>query len=443
MNVFKLPDLGEGLPEAEIVRWFVKVGDVVEAEQPLVEMETAKAVVEVPSPESGRIANLHGEAGDIIETGAPLVTFGNAEETKSHQNSSDITADELESTAAAKGFHAAPQVQALARKLRVNLNTIEGSGKNRTITLADVRNAATQTSEEKPPAIQHSTESNTVTVNFKDRPKVAPKVRTAAQAHGIDIHQLKPSGHQDNVTLKDVQNKRVHKPSTKTIGVGKYQLPQRTQEVTGKPLPMRNERRSMALNMAKARDNTVNTTICEKADITQWPEHSDISVRLIRAVTAACMVEPSLNAWFDGEKAERTLHTAVNIGLAVDSPRGLSVPVIHNAETKSFEELRADINRLRETVYNQSIRPEELKNATITLSNFGMIAGIYATPIVTPPQVAIVATGRVLEELKLTEQGIINSRYIPVSLSFDHRGATGADAARFLAAFVADLSLPY
>lgn len=452
-EVFDLPDLGEGLPDAEIVRWFVKVGDVVEAEQPIVEMETAKAVVEVTSPQSGRIIKLHGEEGDLIETGTPLVTFGNAEEFRSIQEASGSEEQSAEESAAGvkpEKVSVSPPVLALARKLKVDLNRLMEISDGKTITLADVRKAA----EEKTAVLEEGASaqaepmesvihSNTISIDFGKGVRAAPRVRAAAKQSGLDISTLKSTGHQDNVTLKDIHNKRVHRPATQASGSGEYRLPQRTQEVTGKPMPIRGERRSMALNMAKARDTTVNTMISEKADISAWPEKTDVSVRLLRAVTAACMVEPSLNAWFNGEKLERTLHKVVNIGIAVDSPHGLSVPVIRNTENRSNEELRAELNRLREAVYSKTIKPQELQNATITLSNFGMIAGLYATPIVIPPQVAIVATGRIMEELKFAEQGIINARYIPVSLSFDHRGATGGDAARFLAAFVADLSLPY
>jgi 2-oxoisovalerate dehydrogenase E2 component (dihydrolipoyl transacylase) len=449
MNVFNLPDLGEGLPDAEIVRWFVKVGDVVEAEQPLAEMETAKAVVEVPSPQSGRIAILHGKPGDVIETGKPLVTFGNAEEFKSRTGKDHLAEDadgisKVTSLTSSAPQVAAPQastpVQALARKLKVDLAGIRGSGKDDSITLADVRKAAE--AAHAPEEAADPSERAAIAVDFGKGVRAAPKVRAAAGAAGIDMRGLRPTGHQDNVTLADVHRKRVQQPATR-IEPDSYRLPERTQEVTGKPTPVRGERRSMALNMAKARDTIVNTTVYDTADISQWQGKTDISVRLIRAVCAAGMVEPALNAWFDGEKMERTLHQNVNVGIAVDSSHGLSVPVIHGAEGKTAQELRAALNELREAVYAKRIRPEQLQNATITLSNFGMIAGTFATPIVTPPQVAIVATGRIMQELRLTESGIVNVRHIPVSLSFDHRAVTGGDAVRFLAAFIADLSLPY
>jgi 2-oxoisovalerate dehydrogenase E2 component (dihydrolipoyl transacylase) len=451
MNVFNLPDLGEGLPDAEIVRWFVKVGDVVEAEQPLAEMETAKAVVEVPSPFSGRIAILHGKPGDVVETGKPLVSFGNAEEFKSlttkeqPAQDTDETAiskvSALPSAAQSASMQASTQVLALARKLKVDLATVQGSGKDNSITLADVRKTAEAAGMQIKDADQ--SEQAAVAVDFGKGVRAAPKVRATANIHGIDMRNLRPTGHQDNVTLADVQKRRVQQPETRIASPSSYKLPERTLEATGKPIPIRGERRSMALNMAKARDTIVNTTVYDMADISAWQGKQDISVRLLRAVCAASMVEPALNAWFDGEKMERTLHQHVHVAIAVDSSHGLSVPVIHNADAKTAQELRAALNELREAVYAKRIKPEQLQNPTITLSNFGMIAGTFATPIVTPPQVAIVGTGRIMQELRLTDSGIVNVRHIPVSLSFDHRGVTGGDAVRFLAAFIADLSLPY
>jgi pyruvate dehydrogenase E2 component (dihydrolipoamide acetyltransferase) len=449
VDIFKLPDLGEGLPDAEIVRWFVKIGDLVEADQILAEMETAKAVVEVPAPQSGRIVKLHGEPGDVIETGKPLVTFGNAEEFKKIQAVATEESAVIEKPAVFQntGIVASAPVKALARKMKVDLQSVHGSGKDGMITLADVREKArqlrTDSHQNGKDGALSSQETNTVAVNFAGSVRAAPRVRAYASEHGVDIRELKPTGHKDNITLKDVKSRWTSSVQSRINTSGDYRLPERTQEVTGQPQKIRGERRAMALAMAKTRDTTVNTTIYDKAYIDNWLPGSDISVRLVRATIAASMVEPSLNAWFDGENMERTMNPHVDIGIAVDSPHGLSVPVIRAAETLSPAELRAEINRLRQAVYGKTIKPEELKHPSITLSNFGMIAGLFATPIVIPPQIAIVATGRIDDELRLTNGGIIKSRYVPVSLSFDHRGATGGDAARFLAAYVADLTMPY
>ncbi|GIX22344.1 MAG: hypothetical protein KatS3mg121_1127 [Gammaproteobacteria bacterium] len=426
MFVFNLPDLGEGLPDAEIVRWFVKEGDFVEADQPLVEMETAKAVVEVPAPQAGRVLKLHGAPGDIIETGKPLVTLGEAEEYRPEAAEDAPPAEPApEAPAPAATVKASAAVRALARKLGVALDTIEGTGPDGAVTLADVRRAARLAERAARPRAAAS-----------GRVPAAPKVRAWAAEAGVDLDAVDPSGHRGNVTLTDVKSK--WKPGADSEA---YRYPERTQAVTGQAQPVRGERRAMALGMARARDLIVNTTVTDRAFIDHWPAGTDITVRIIRAVIAACMVEPALNAWFDGERMERTLHADVNLGLAVDSPHGLSVPVIHAAQTLDPAALRARIDHLRRAVHEKSIKPEELRGATITLSNFGMIAGLYATPIVTPPQVAIVATGRIDRTLRLTEQGIVNARYLPISLSFDHRAVTGGDAVRFLAAMVADLSL--
>ena len=148
-----------------------------------------------------------------------------------------------------------------------------------------------------------------------------------------------------------------------------------------------------------------------------------------------------MNAWFDGENFERLLHPNVNVGIAVDSPDGLYVPVVHNADRMDMAGVRSRVQELREKIETKSLKQDDQQNATITLSNFGSIAGRYGTPVVSPPQVAILGTGRFRNELKLTDKGITNAKMLPLSLTFDHRACTGGEAARFLAAVIEDLQL--
>ena len=164
-------------------------------------------------------------------------------------------------------------------------------------------------------------------------------------------------------------------------------------------------------------------------------------MRLVRALVAACKSVPALNAWFDGENLTRTLHPHVDIGIAVDTEDGLFVPALRNADVLDPAGLRTALNRIREQVQNRSIPAEELKGYTISLSNFGVFAGRYATPIVVPPCVAIVAAGKLRHEVVAVMGAIQTHRVIPLSLTFDHRAATGGEAARFLKAMLDDLAL--
>ena len=180
----------------------------------------------------------------------------------------------------------------------------------------------------------------------------------------------------------------------------------------------------------------------DDANISKWRKGEDSLARYVRALCLAAKVEPALNAWFDGANMERLVHPEVHVGIAVDMPEGLYVPVVRHAERKSGAELRADVEVLREKIRTKSLKTEDSKDPTITLSNFGSIAGRYGTPIVVPPQVAILGAGRFRNELKLTDKGIENQRMLPLSLSFDHRACTGGEGARFLAALIADLEKP-
>lgn len=211
--------------------------------------------------------------------------------------------------------------------------------------------------------------------------------------------------------------------------------------VFGQPDQVKGVRRNMARVMADAHAKVVPTTICDDADIHAWQPGNDITVRLIRSLVSACKAVPALNAWFDGDSLTRTLHPHVDIGIAVDTDDGLFVPALRNADVLDAAGVRVALNRIREQVQNRSIPAEELKGYTISLSNFGVFAGRYATPIVVPPCVAIVAAGKLRHDVVAVMGAIQTHRVIPLSLTFDHRAATGGEAARFLKAMLDDLAL--
>ena len=405
MSTFKLPDLGEGLPDAEIVEWLVKEGDEIKLDQPMVSMETAKAVVEVPSPYTGRIIKFYGQAGDIIQTGAPLADFEVIGADAPAAASSDHTAapepkeaapteDQgtvvgavqsgggvlREQTSSVGGVRMSPAVRALARKLRVDPSQCSPTGPDGVVTAADVRRVA-----------EHGTDAAASPSPVTARP-TAPTAAPAAAP---------PSGEWE---------------------------------------PLRGTRRTMARVMSEAHRSIVPTTLMDDADIHHWTPQEDITARLIRAMTVAAKREPGLNAWFDGEQTMRMVHKRMHLGMAVDTADGLMVAALRNVDQLDRQGLRAQINRLRDNAINRSIPPEDLKDYTILLSNFGKFAGRYATPVITPPCVAIVAAGKLRHEVVPVLGGIEVHRMIPLSLTFDHRACTGGEAARFLEAMLADLA---
>ena len=245
------------------------------------------------------------------------------------------------------------------------------------------------------------------------------------------------------VAAPDRALKADFKVSAPAVASGPYVRPARAYEVTGEPEKFVGPRRIMAQAMAKASNEVCHTSIFDEADIDSWPKGTDITVRIMRSIIAAAMAEPAVNAWYDGEAQEKTIHKHINLGIAVDSPKGLFVPVIKNADALSNNDLRAELNRLRTAIAEGKIQPKDMSGATITLSNFGMIAGRFATPIVSPPELAIVGIGGLFEKLVMTDKTIENHRMMPVSLTFDHRAATGGESARFLAAILSDLELTH
>ena len=369
MNIFKLPDLGEGLQEAEIVEWHVKAGDPVTADQPLVSVETAKAIVDIPSPLTGRIAKLYGNKGDIVHLGAALVGFeGDAGRTDTGTVVGRMETSEQVVREAAPSF-AAP---------------------------TGVRVGATAV-------------------------KATPAVRALARKLDIDVTMVMPTGPDGVVTSSDVER------TAKLLAE------------LGPPEALRGVRRAMAQNMAQAQSEVAAATVIDDADIDAWEPGADVTVRLIRALVAGCRAQPGLNSWFDGRSARRRVLAKIDVGIAVDLPDGLFVPVLRDVAHRDAADLRAGLDRMRADVKARKIPPEEMRGNTITLSNFGMIAGKYAAPIVVPPTVAILGAGRVHDAVVACQGKPAVHAILPLSLTFDHRVVTGGEAARFLAAVIADL----
>jgi len=251
--------------------------------------------------------------------------------------------------------------------------------------------------------------------------KVTPAVRALARRHGVELAIVSPSGRDGLIIAADVE--RVAK---------------RLAEL-GPPELLRGPRRSMAQKMALAHAEVAPATIMDDADIHDWPIGTDSTVRLVRAMVAGCIAEPALNAWFDTHSLGRRVLKKIDIGVAVDTEEGLFVPALRDAGNRDEEDLRAGLEKLKEDAKARRIPPAEMRGYTITLSNFGMIAGRYAAPIVVPPTVAILGAGRVRDAVVAVDGEPTVRRIMPLSLTFDHRAVTGGEAARFLAAVIKHL----
>jgi 2-oxoisovalerate dehydrogenase E2 component (dihydrolipoyl transacylase) len=249
--------------------------------------------------------------------------------------------------------------------------------------------------------------------------RATPSVRARAKELGVDLFHVTGSGPQGAITRPDVE--AAAKVPAKPVGA------------------LHGARKTMAMNMARAWRDVVHATLHDQADIDSWGPQEDITVRLIRAIVAACTTGPSLNASFDGDSLSLQPNTKIDLGLAIDSPDGLFVPVLRDVGRTTAQQWRSQVDAAKRGVSERSLGPSELRGATITLSNFGTIAGQHATLIIVPPQVAILGAGRITSQAVRSGDGLTWHRTLPLSLTFDHRAITGGEAARFLRTVISNL----
>jgi len=383
MKVLSLPDLGEGLQEATIVEWHVRAGDTVEVDQPLAAVETDKAMVEIPAPYAGTIEHLFGNEGDTVAVNAPLVGFAGA------ASDSGVVVGELP----------APE-------------------------------QVTATADPRPvPARQGRPTAGAV--------RATPAVRALARDLGIDLGTVQGRGPEGVVRAEDVlaasRRTRVEDGAS-AEGVVASQ--------DGAWEPLQGLRKTMARRMARAGREVVPVTIMDDADLGEWPPSTAPLPRLVRAIVAACRAEPALNAWYDGAAERRQVHEDVHLGIAVDTHDGLIQPVLRDCGALAGMALAEALDRLVRSTRDRTVPPGDLQGHTVALTNFGSIGGRHATPVVMPPAVAILGAGRAAECPVVHEGAIVARRRLPLSLTFDHRAVTGGEAARFLAAVIADLQQP-
>jgi pyruvate dehydrogenase E2 component (dihydrolipoamide acetyltransferase) len=390
MIEFKFPDVGEGIAEGEIVRWLVAVGDTVRAHQPIVEMETDKAVVELPSPRSGVIRELRGAVGDTVAVGAVLAVIEEA-------------ADET----------AVAEMKEQARPAAVGV-------------VGEL--------EEAPESEPRAAAGETV-------PTALPRDRKLAAELGIDLAAVRGSGPGGRVTEADIR----------AAGAPAKEAP-----APAERLPLKGVRKAMARTMTASARSAVHVTVMERADALALRElrqrertlAEGKGVRLtylpfiVKALTLVLERFPLLNSSLDEEKEEIVLHRGQHIGFAVDTPEGLLVPVVRDARRKSIFELAAALQELSERARQRKITPAELKGGTFSISNYGAIGGLWGTPIINPPQSAILGVGRIEEAAVVRGGEVVARPVVPLSLTFDHRIIDGAMAQRFLNALVEHIENP-
>jgi len=404
---FRLPDLGEGLDEAELVEWCVNVGQHVQENDVLAKMETAKALVDLPSPREGIIAILHGQPGQAIKVGTPLVTYRAAQ------------------PAAAKP--AAAPAAAVAEEPQKDAGSVVGQ-------LSDA------------PGIGDSS----------GKPLAAPAVRRLAKELGVDLAAVAGTGIGGRITRGDVESAVSRAPRTPA--------PQEARGGNGHDqgdtvrVPFRGVRRAIAEHLRYSVSHAIHFTVMDEADVTSL-DHlrrklvaaSNEKITLLPFVaTAVCMVLSGraggkftrLNSTVDDDRDEIVQHRSVHLGIATDTDSGLMVPVIREAERMGVLELSRLIGQLAQSARDRSIPPDSLRGSTFTISNFGSIAGRFGTPIINYPEAAILAVGRSREGVVVRGGMLGVGKLLPLSLSADHRVVDGATAATALAKIIELLQSP-
>ncbi len=431
---FRLPDIGEGLTEAEVVRWLVPEGGFVEQDQPVVELETDKAVVEIPSPYAGVVLRHGGAEGETIQVGEVLVVIGDPEEAS---------------------VPAAPQAPAPPAAPAAAPSEVGPSDETPLTATTPIVGTITEEAETLGSAGSASASSREQGV------KALPVVRKLARDHGVDLASINGSGPGGRITREDVERvaaETVAQPASSPAPAvppmatppAAPPSPAASSPQAGRQ-PLSRLRRTIAANMSKSWAEIPHVTTFEDVDATRLLEVRDalgmrhgtkipIEALLIKAVVPALAEFGEFNASIDGD--ELVIHPSHDIGIAVDTPEGLMVAVVRDAGSKGVLELAAEVRRLGEGAKNRTLGVDELTGQTFTISNIGAVGGGHGTPIVPYGTTAILSVGTARSKPIVFDEDIVIAPVMPLSLSYDHRVVDGAQGRRFIALIIENLEEP-
>jgi len=410
---FKLPDLGEGLTEGEIVKWLVKVGDSIEEGQAFVQLETDKAVVEIPSPRKGTVLKLGAVEGQTVQVGQVLIVIGEpGEKLEAPPN---------------------PKKEAKARPSVGVVGELEEAPEE------PEERAAQRLSPLKPIPPPPAKPAQILAV---------PMVRKLASDLKVDLQTVKGTGPQGRITKEDVlKASKAKKVPPKEIPAKEVkETPTSDAHGVVERVPLRGLRRTIAQAMVKSKSTIPHAAGIDEADITQLvalkarakERAAQKKIRLtflpfaMKALVAALQEHPYLNASLDDEKGEIILKKYYHIGIAVDTKDGLMVPVVKNVREKNIFQLAAELEGLSEKARSRTIDLADLRGGTFTITNFGAMGGIFGFPIIHHPEVAILGMGKIYDKPIVVDGKIEIRKVLPLSLSFDHRVVDGAEAVRFM-----------
>jgi 2-oxoisovalerate dehydrogenase E2 component (dihydrolipoyl transacylase) len=447
---FKLPDIGEGIAEAEIVTWHVKVGDQVKEDQQLADMMTDKATVEMESPVAGKVVSLAGEVGDQIPIGSVLVVFETEGETPAERHDEVALADGMVKPNEAQE-EAVPSLAEerrggdRRREERRSDEDRRGEDRAEPGRREGERRQGERREDEKAVASSRERPSPGDLVGLNPQPEppgkerlevlASPAVRARARDLGIDLSQVKTAG--DRIRHADLDSYLLYNGASVSRGGS---APRRDEQVKVVGL-----RRRIAENMAEAKRRIPHFTLVEEYDVTALEQtrammNADRGSNpkltmlpfLIAAMARTLRDYPQINATYDDEAQVITRSGAVHMGMATQTPSGLMVPVIRNAERRTLWELAVEILRLSEAARTGKAARDELSGSTITISSLGPMGGITSTPVINRPEVAIVAVNKVEEKPVVVDGDLEIRKRMNLSLSCDHRVVDGWDAANFM-----------
>ena len=440
--VFKLPDLGEGTVEAEIVAWRVKPGDIVAEDDVIAEVMTEKAAVELPAPVSGRVVSITGEPGEMVPVGAELIVF----ETEAGAGAAAAGAAGAKSAAAAGAASA---------------GTVAGAG-----AAAEAPGAAAATGRRATAAGNGAAQAQqveAVAAARSARVATSPAIRRRAHEAGIDLRQIAGSGPNGRIVSKDLEAYVARRgqptplrPAPKAVPVARAHEPRAALAGATQEIKVIGLRRVIAQRMSEAKRNIPHFAYVEELDITELESlRRHLNGKLPAGAAALTYLPflalalvrvlrdfPQCNAHYDAERGVIVRYAAVHLGIATQTPDGLKVPVVHDAQARTLWELAAEMRRVSEAARSNKARREELSGSTITITSLGKLGGIASTPIINAPEVAIIGVNRAIERPVVVDGAIAIRRTMNLSSSFDHRFVDGYDAAAMIQALKECLEHP-
>ena len=426
--IFNFPDLGEGLEEGTILEWYVKVGQEVKVGDSLVQMETDKVVADIPSPKDGVILKTYGNVGDVIKVGSPLVDIkleGSADEPEVDTPKNNMESEEERAEKEVESGEVEKTVTEPISESEEDAGAVVG-----TMEVAAGGNV-----------MPESNEAETYSSSTAEAPRKAlatPVARAMAKQMGIDINKVSGSGPSGRVKTTDIENYK----SSKSVNTNVANVVK--DDVTYEPLSQ--IRKAIAKNMIQSIHNTAQMSVFEEVDIYELMQvrsrykqrFADKDVNLtylsfiVKAVAQALKHHRQLNSQIDTENNRMIYRNRYHIGVAVDTAEGLVVPVIRDADQLTIFQIAKQIAELAHKARTRKLSLNEMKGGSFSITSFGSIGGIYATPVLNYPQAGILGIGRILKTPVVRDEEIVVGHIMPLSLTVDHRIVDGGEATRFI-----------